>query len=95
MHYHLCRKGQQYWHVNMLINLKNLIPKFCKINLKHDDIQESLSFFHDKVILKIKQKVLCSLIGLCHSVAYPIKMLYFSTLNIFHNVLRHKSLYFS
>lgn len=60
---YLCGKGQRYWHIYMLTNLNNLIPKFCKINLKHANIQEFLSFFNDKIILKIKQKLLCSLVS--------------------------------
>lgn len=51
-HCYLSGKGQRYWHIYMLTNLNNLIPKFCKINLKHANIQEFSSFFNDKIILK-------------------------------------------
>lgn len=57
-HCFLCGKGQQYWHIYMLTNLNNLIPKLCKINLKHANIQEFSSFFNEKITLKIKPKLM-------------------------------------
>lgn len=74
-HCYLCGKGKRYWHVYMLTNLNNLIPKFCKINLKHANTQEFSSFSNDKIILNIKQKLLCSLVSavLAYS-TYVIKL---------------------
>lgn len=77
-HCYLCGKGQQQWHVYMLTNLKNLIPQFCKINLKHAHIQEFSSFFNDKIILKMKQKLLCSLVSAV--LAYPTYMIKLSVI---------------
>lgn len=62
----------------MLMNLNNLMPKLSKIILKHAKFQEFSSFFNDKIIVEIEQKLLCSLVSA--ALVYPMYMIKLSVI---------------
>lgn len=62
----------------MLMNLNNLMLKLSKIILKHAKSQDFSSFFNNKVIIEIKQKLPCSLVSAAP--AYPMYMIKLSVI---------------